>query len=241
MLLDLNAAFDTVDQDKLLCILRDEIGVKCIALKWLESVLKCQTQTVKIGDVYSDEKELKHGVPQGSVLGPDLFNIYIRSLRKYVEPRARFDMFGFADDHQLMKCFLPAFQVKALGEDIRNCFTTISKWMNEFFLCLNPGKTKILIITPPPLEDKICIQGTFIDKVCMRFVDSAKNLGIVIELTVEPQVDKLVKSWFLVIRKISKIKSYLTDDQLRTVISTCVFSRLDYCNPLYYGISSTTC
>ena len=148
-------------------------------------------------------------------------------------------MFGFAD-HQLMKCLLPVFQVKALGEDIRNCFTTISKWMNEFFLCLNPGKTKILIITPPPLKDKICIQGTFIDKRCVRFVDSAKNLGIIIdkELTFEPQVVKLVKSCFLVIRKISKIKSYLTDDQLWTVISTCVFSRIDYCNSLYYGISS---
>ena len=65
-----------------------------------------------------------------------------------------------------------------------------------------------------------------------------KNLGNVIdkELTFEPV--KLVKSCFLVIRNISKIKSYLTDDQLRTVISTCVFSRLDYCNSLYYGISS---
>ena len=59
----------------------------------------------------------------------------------------------------------------------------------------------------------------------MRFVDSAKNLGIVIdkELTFEPQVVKLVKSCFLVIRKISKSKSYLTDDQLRTVISMCLF------------------
>ena len=112
MLLDLSAAFDTVNQDKLLCILRDEIGI-----------LQGRTQTVKIGDVYSDEKELKHGVPQGSVPRPDLSNIYIRSLRKHVEP-ARFDIFGFSDDHQLMKCFLPVFQVKALGEDIMNCFTS---------------------------------------------------------------------------------------------------------------------
>ena len=126
---------------------------------------------MKIGDLYSDEKELKHGVPQGSILGPDLL---IFTSGHFVEP-ARFDIFGFADYHQLMKCFLPVFQVKALGEDIRNCFTTISKWMNEFFLCLNPGKTKILIITPPPLKDKICIQGTFIDKRCVRFVDSAKK------------------------------------------------------------------
>ena len=105
VLLDLSAAFDTVDHDKLLEILEKDIGVTGIALKWFESLLKGRTHRVKIGDSYSDAMELQFGVAQGSVLGPRLFKIYIRSLYKYVEP-TKFRIKGFADDHQLIKQFL---------------------------------------------------------------------------------------------------------------------------------------
>ena len=239
MLLDLSAAFDTVDQSKLLLILQEEIGVEGIALKWFESFLQGRTQKVKIGNEYSVISELMYGVPQGSVLGPDLFKIYIRSLKRYIEP-AKFKIFGFADDHQLMKSFLPFLQVKALGSDLQNCFDLIEKWMNEYFLCLNASKTKILIVTPPFLKDKIIIQGTFINERCVRFVNSAKNLGVTIDndLSFKYQVTNVVKSCFIVIRKLSKIKSYLSYEQLRTVVYACVFSKLDYCNSLYFGIES---
>ena len=76
MFLDLSAAFDTVDQDRLLQILHDDIGIRGVALKWFESYLRKRTQKVKIGDQYSDEIELDFGVTQGSILGPKLFNIY---------------------------------------------------------------------------------------------------------------------------------------------------------------------
>ena len=173
------------------------------------------------------------------VLGPDLFKIYVRSLRKEVEP-ARFDIFGFADDHQLLKTFLPIFQVTALQNDIQYCFELISKWMNKYFLCLNASKTKILIIVPPSLRGKIVIHGTFINDKCVRFVSSAKNLGVILddELSFSAHITKLVKSCFFTIRNLSKIKSYLTFEQLRTVVYGAIFSRLDYCNSLFYGINS---
>ena len=78
LLLDLSAAFDTVDQNKLLYILQYEIGVEGIALQWFTSFLCNRTQKVKIGDDYSEEGLLNYEVAQGSVLGPDLFKIYIR-------------------------------------------------------------------------------------------------------------------------------------------------------------------
>ena len=169
LLLDLSAAFDTVDQTKLLGILQQDIGVEGVALKWFASFLKGRTQRVKIGDTYSEESGLDYGVAQGSVLGPNIFNIYIRSLKKYIEP-SKFSIFGFADDHQLLKSFLPILQVNALGKDIQHCFNLITEWMNEFFLRLNSNKTKILVIIPPTLRSTIPIQGTFIDKNCERFV-----------------------------------------------------------------------
>ena len=239
MFLDLSAAFDTVDQTKLLEILEDEIGVKGIALKWFSSFLKGRTQKVKIGSTYSNEAGLNYGVAQGSVLGPDLFNIYIRSLRKFIEP-SKFSIFGFADDHQLLKTFLPIFQVDAFNTDINSCFKLIEDWMNSFFLQLNASKTKILIIMPPSLRNTITIKGTFINETCVRFVHSANNLGIILddELSFKNQIQKVVKSCFFDLRRLSKIKDFLTFEQLRTTVSALIFSKLDYCNSLYYGINA---
>ena len=68
--LDLSAAFDTIDIDKMLAILSDEIGLDGTALQWCKSFLKNRTQRVKINSQYSESIEVKYGTPQGSVLGP---------------------------------------------------------------------------------------------------------------------------------------------------------------------------
>ena len=192
---------------------------------------------MKIRDAYSEVGDLKYGEAQGSVLGPPLFNIYIRSLKKHIEP-SKFSIFGFADDHQLIKTFLPVLQVQALDGDINKCFDLITEWMNSFYLRLNATKTKILVIIPPSLRNAIKIKGTFIDGSCIRFDNSAKNLGVVIddELTFREHVGKLVTSCNITIRKLSKIKDFLTYEQLRTAVCSFIFSTLDYCNALLYGI-----
>ena len=225
--------------DKLLHILESEIGITGIALEWFSSFLKGRSQKVMIGEEFSEILELLFGVPQGSVLGPILFKIYIRSLYKYVEP-TKFTIEGFADDHQLIKRFMISMQVHALGDDIRNLMNCIATWMNEYFLCLNQGKTNILVIAPPSIHPEIIIRGVFIENVCIRFVDSAKNLGVIIDsvLSFEKQVNKVVKSCNLIIRKISQVKGFLTEAHLRQLVASHVFSHIDYCNSLYYGINS---
>ena len=117
---------------------------------------------------------LPYSVAQGSVLGPRFFNIYTKSLYKYVEP-TRFKIEGFADDHQLIKRFLPSLQSHALGDNIQYCLNMISQWMNDHFLCLNQDKTKILVIAPPCVKKEIIIGGMFLDDHCIRFVDSEKK------------------------------------------------------------------
>ena len=174
MLLDLSASFD---HRKLLNILHDEIGIRGKALSWFMYFLLGRTQKVMIGNTYSREEPLDYGVPQGSVLGPVLFNIYTRSFPMKVESIGC-EVEGFADDHQLWKQFCPFFQVNVLGVNLDNCFKSISSWMDEFFQRLNSTKTKILVIAPPSVKRHIHINGTFIDGKCIRFVDSAKNLGI---------------------------------------------------------------
>ena len=110
--------------------------------------------------------------------------------------------------------------------------------MNCFYLRLKATKTKILVILPPSLRHTIRIKGTFINGSCIRFDESAKNLGVVIddELTFREHVGKVVTSCNITIRKLSKIKEFLTYEQLRTAVSAYIFSLLDYCNSLFYGI-----
>ena len=237
MMLDLSAAFDTIDQTRLLSILKEEIGIEGTALKWFTSYITGRTQRVKIRDAYSEIGYLIYGEAQGSVLGPQLFNIYIRSLKKHVEP-SHFTVLGFADDHQLIKEFLPVMQVQALDGDINKCFKLITEWMNCFFLRLNATKTKIMVIVPPSLRNTIKIQGTFINGSCIRFDHSAKNLGFILDdqLTFKEHILKVVNCRFIVIRKLSKIKDFLTYEQLRTAVCALIFLNLDYCNSLFYGI-----
>jgi len=180
------------------------------------------------------------GYLRAQVLGHILFNIYIRSLGRVIR-NANVEVFGFADDHQLIKSFLPIFQINALSSELNECFKLISEWMNTFFLKLNPSKTKILLIIPPSLRRTVLIHGTYINGKCIRFVNSAKNLGITLddELSFDDQVNKVVKSSFLTIRNLSKLKTILTSEQMKIAICTLVFGKLDYCNSLYYGINST--
>ena len=238
VLLDLSAAFDTVDHDKLLEILEKEIGVTGVALEWFKSFLKGRTQKVKVGESYSDLMILLYGVAQGSVLGPRLFKIYIRSLYKHVETTG-YSIEGFADDHQLIRPFLVATQRKALGANIVDCLKHIGKWMNEYFLKLNETKTKILVMAPPSIQLEISIHGIFIGKECIRFVDSAKNLGVILdnELSFKNQINKVVKSCFGTIKKLSQVKGFLSKDYMQELVSSLIFSLLDYCNSLYYGIN----
>ena len=129
-----------------------------------------------------------------------------------------FDIYCFAGDHQLIKSFLPILQDKALGDVIQHCFQMISKWMSDYFLCINPNKTKILIISPPSLRETIVIQGTFIDSNCIRFVNSAKNLGVILDndLSFERQINSVVKSCFNTITNLSTIRAFLTYEQMHS-------------------------
>ena len=78
-LLDLSAAFDTIDHQKLLDLLNHSLGISGDTLRWFKSYLQERIQMVQIGSSTSEPVTLKYGVPQGSVLGPILFTMYTHS------------------------------------------------------------------------------------------------------------------------------------------------------------------
>ena len=240
LLLDLSAAFDTVNVDRLLDILSSEIGIGGTALKWFHSFLKNRTMRVKVNNAFSEVFELEFRVPQGSVLGPILFNIYIRSIYKHIELTG-FSIKGFADDHQVYISFSPEFQLHFLCQQIKLVMDLIEKLMNCYFLKLNPKKTQIIVFGPESVRKKIIINGVFIenDKTCVRFRSVVQNLGVFLDagMSYDKQVKKVVSSSFLSIKNISRIKGFLTIKEKCTLLTSLVLSKIDYCNSLYYGMN----
>ena len=106
-------------------------------------------------------------------------------------------------------------QRKALGSDINACLQHIAVWMNEHFLLLNQTKKKILVLAPPSVQREIVIRGVFLEGTCIRFVDTAKNLGVILDevLSFETQVNSVIKSSFANLKKLHQIKGYMSEDQ----------------------------
>ena len=153
VLLDLSAAFDTIDHEILLDILESQCGITGVALKWMTSYLSGRTQSVIIGEACSRPVKLRIGVPQGSVLGPLLFSVYIAPLsaimRKY-----GISYHGYADDTSLYVRFNPkepGSLVAALWR-LEACLEEIRAWMVANKLMLNEAKTDFFdcYFTPLP-------------------------------------------------------------------------------------------
>lgn len=238
--LDLSAAFDTIDIDRLLEILRVEIGITGVALEWFKSFLKGRTQRVRIDGKLSSIMEILFGTVQGSVLGPDLFSIYVR-YQPQVFQQCSFKSTSFADDSNGRKTFAIEFQFNICKNDVANLLMEITKWMNWKFMKINPEKTEILLFYPKALSDKVIVQGIIVGNQCIRFSKVVKNVGIWLDeqLNLDSHINKVVSHSHKLLKDIGKIRNVISVKHTEMLVHAVISSRLDYGNSMFFNMSKS--
>ena len=235
LLLDLSAAFDTIDHQILLSRLEGDFGITSTALMWFQSYLSQRTQFVSVNGSSSPSVPLRYGVPQGSVLGPLLFVMYTTPLSTIITKHS-VDHHLFADDTQLQKSASPP-ELNELISTLQLCTSDIKDWMTDNRLKLNDDKTEALLFSHTnkvvPLPSSVSLNACDIP-----FSDSVRNLGFIFDsnLSMRQHVSKVCQVAYLELKRISSIRHLLTDSAAKTLVTSCVLSRLDYCNSLLIGV-----
>ena len=235
VLLDLSAAFDTIDHAILLERL-STLGIQDLALEWLSSYITDRTQSININGQFSSETSLHYGVPQGSVLGPLLFSLYITPLGQIIrQHNVKFHQ--YADDNQLYLAFTRANTSTAVTQ-MEEGLQDIKTWMQNNKLQLNDGKTEVMLIrskfdiTPSPVTS-ININSTII-----KPVTAARNLGVMFDNTLQfhKHIVSTCQSIYFIIRRIGQIRKYLSTQACLKLIHSTLVAKLDYGNALLYGL-----
>jgi len=240
VLLDLSAAFDTIDHKTLISRLEYRYGVSGDAKSWFESYLTGRTQSVLIRNVQSEKCDLEFGVPQGSILGPKKFIGYSAPIVDIAKAHG-INLHLYADDTQLyIACDPTAEAIEAALEKLEACISDIRIWMAQNYLKLNDDKTEFLILGAPNQLKKIKKQKLHIGESYIETTDFARNIGAIFDsnLLMEKHVDSVCKAAWGQLRKIGTIRKYLSNTATKTLVHALVTSRLDNLNGLLYGLSS---
>ena len=239
VLLDLSAAFDTIDHVILFDILVNYVGLRGKALDLIKSYFLDRTQRVQIDGVLCEFAKIVCGVPQGSVLGPLKFCLYMLPLSAIL----RFHKIGYhvyADDTQIYVSFKCDDPLQALGK-INVCISDIRRWMILNKLKINDAKTEFIIFRLPQMRHDL--NGLSVNVGDSQIVPSVKvrNLGVIFDqsLTFDDHISAICQSVHFHIRSIGKVRKLLSFDACAILIHALISSRLDYCNSILYNLPDT--
>ena len=208
------------------------------ALEWIRSYLTDRSQRVCMNGIYSPYHTCSHGVPQGSVLGPILFSLFVAPVAHVIRS---FDLtfHQYADDTQLY-INVDRRNISTSLDSLDRCTGELEDWFTHNGLALNPSKSEVMFLgTRPQIR---AVGQVSVVKVAGHEIhpsDDIKNLGVILDsdLTFSKHVDLICKASCYHIRALRHVKQSIDSQTLKTIACAIVVAKLDYCNSILHGIS----
>ena len=230
--LDLSKAFDTVNH----AILFDKLehyGIRGLALEWVKRYFSERAQFVEFNNVRSSPQGISCGVPQGSILGPLFFILYVNDLNN----ASLLDVILFADDTNL---FISHNDPDYLNDTLNSELNNLSTWFAANRLSLNLSKTNFMVFKPRQKKQLFEFHVS-IDEQPIPSVSETMFLGVFIDdnLRWKPHISLLASKLSKSIGIIHKSRFFLSTHSLRTLYNSMILPYLYYCNLAWGGTYKT--
>ncbi len=214
VLLDLSAAFDTVDHNILLERLENWVGLSGMVLKWFRSYLEGSGYYVSIGEHKSKWMAMTCGVPQGSILAPLLFILYMLPLSQIMR-KNQIAYHSYADDIQIYLALSPNDYSPI--DSLCQCIDEINSWMCQHFLQLNKEKTEVIAFGN---KYEVLKVNAYLDSRGQTTKNQVKNIGVILEtdLSFSSHVKAVTKSAYYHLKNIARIRCFVSSQDLEKLV-----------------------
>ena len=221
--LDIRKCFDTIDH-KILLTKLSRYGINDLEALWFSSYLRNRSQFVKCNGEISSKCHVPIGVPQGSVLGPILFSLFVNDISSHVYPCS---VNLYADDTLL---YCTGHDVTEATEKLQVSLNEVSKWYNGNRLALNADKSKCMVIASKHQTRNECIMNVSLNNTTMEQVKNVKYLGVIIDsnLTWNDHVSTLCKNLSYKVSQLSRSRNIVTKEMMLTIYNSIIQPTIDY-------------
>ena len=236
--IDLSAAFDTVDHSVLLSVVDNRFGIRGAAKDWIASYLHQRSFSVYVDGEYSNPIQLSYSVPQGSCLGPVLFNLYSSTLDVDLASY-NVSLSGYADDHGLYDSFTPAPNAESTTvARVEECLDSVNDWMNANRLQMNASKTEFMLFGSKQQIDKCSTDSLRVCDTLVTRSPTMRYLGVWFDtyLDFKTHISRTIAKVMGNMIDIRSIRPYLDEKACKLLVCNLVITPMDYANSILFGI-----